>query len=274
MGLTVFLLDFHRFENIHKFILPKLLQEECVTQIVIAHGSYDYVGQNERFPRLEADEIKSFEWDGKQILRIQDTLNDTYKCFRRWIWMERLSQRGLLLNDWILTHDDDFYFVKGQIERILSVRDKGLCICGSGGRDYSQKDKYTYQRVEGLCRIALGQSILLSISSVLDVCRMVREFDVPPCILHEDDIVVSFLLGKGEPVHFGLSTHKILLESLSSQWKRPDHILSRNRTAYWILTRLQGVSLPTNFPPRSHSLSTIGGKQTTSQSIELLSLSQ
>jgi hypothetical protein len=80
--------------------------------------------------------------------------------------------------------------------------------------------------------------MLLSVSSVLEVSRIVSILDVPLDILHEDDIVVSLLLGKGNPVHFGLHAQKILLPSPNARWHRRDHIVKRNASADWILSHL------------------------------------
>jgi hypothetical protein len=154
--------------------------------------------------------------------------------------MERLFKQGLLQNDLLLTHDDDYMFRQGEISRLVTLwkEKKGICICGSGGRDYSLPQKYSFRSVNGPCRIAVGQSMLLSVSSVLEVSRRVSILDVPLDILHEDDIVVSLLLGKGNPVHFGLHSQKILLPSPNARWHRRDHIAKRNASADWILSHL------------------------------------
>jgi hypothetical protein len=267
MTLTVFLLDYQRFSNILERILPALLHEECVSQIIICHGSHDYVSKAApNFHRLEDNEMYTFEWKGKQILRIQDPLNQDYQCFRRWIWIERMAQQGFLLNQLVLTHDDDFLFHPGEIFKLLEAwnQRKGICICGSGGRDYSLPSKYTFREMNGPCRIAVGQSILLSVGSVIDVSSKVKSWNIPLHILHEDDIVVSLILGKGEPLHYGVQAAKWLLPSPNARWKRRDHIVKRNETADWILIHLATASSMSNCPPHLRSLSTIGDKPLTS----------
>jgi hypothetical protein len=82
MTLTVFLLDYKRFPNILHKILPSLLSDSFVSQIVICHGSYDYDDfHHEKFPRLQENEVQIVEWEGKQVLRIQDPLNSQYEIF-------------------------------------------------------------------------------------------------------------------------------------------------------------------------------------------------
>ena len=118
MSVTVFILDYQRFPNIQRKILPSLLQEGCISQIVICHGSYHYdsIG-DKRFPRLQEGEIQTFTIGHTQIIRIQDPLNDTYECFRRWIWIEKLHKEKKLLNSLIFTHDDDIFFAPGKLIR-------------------------------------------------------------------------------------------------------------------------------------------------------------
>ena len=271
MTLTVFLLDYKRFPNILQNILPSLLREPCVSQIVICHGSHDYEDfHHERFPPLQDNEIQIVEWEGKQILRIQDPLNHQYECFRRWIWIDRLSKKGLLRNPLVLTHDDDFVFVSGEIPKLLELwsLQKGLCICGSGGRMFQEPFKYILRIVNGSCNIAVGQSMLLPVSLVVQVCAEVEQLKIPLEILHEDDVVVSLLVGKGNCVHYGYAAQKYSLPSPNARWHRPDHIQRRNRTADWILTHLSSASSTTNSPPHSRCPSTTDDTLQTSEPID------
>lgn len=254
MQITVFILDYQRFLNIARSILPRLLNEPLVNQIVICHGSYFYDSiKHPLFPRLSPNEIQQFDISGTQIIRIQDTLNYTYQCFRRWIWIEKLYEKGYLQNSYILTHDDDFFFKEGEIQKIVDVKDRGLCICGTGGR-FSKP--YRLQRVNGPCPIAVGQSMLLSVQNVLKVCHDVRTLKINPTILHEDDIVVSILLGKGEPLHYGISLNKHELPSPNARCRRSNHLILRDNTAKTILRYLQDALSPANSPLHSHSLET------------------
>jgi hypothetical protein len=274
MSLTVFLLDYQRFQNILHGILPALLQDSCVNQIIVCHGSFDYTKvHHEKFSRLEPNEIQLFEWEGKQIIRIQDPFNDQYQCFRRWIWIDRLFKQGLLINHLVLTHDDDFVFFQGETCKLLDLwaQQKGVCVCGSGGRMFREPSKYILRAVNGPCNIAVGQSMLLSVASVVQVCAEVEKMAIPLEILHEDDIVVSLLLGKGENVHYGYSCQKYSLPSPNARWHRPDHILRRNESAEWILTRLPVSSSTPNCPLHLHSPSTTDDRLLTSESIAPLS---
>jgi len=268
MTLTVFILDYQRFTNIVRFILPKLLHTPFISQIILCHGSYEYEWeQDARFPRLEENEVQIVEWEGKQIIRIQDPLNEHYQCYRRWIWIERLHKNGLLKNELLLTHDDDYMFYEGEIATMMSLwnQQKGLCICGSGGRNYSAPIKYRLRAANGPCNIAVGQSMLLSVSSILDACKQAEDMKIPPEILFEDDIVISLLVGKGRFVHYGVSARKKTLPSPNARWQRINHIQLRNKTADWILTRLADASLATNYPPHLHSQPTIDDTPPTSE---------
>jgi hypothetical protein len=276
MSITVFILDYQRFPNIQRKILPSLLQEGCISQIVICHGSYHYdsIG-DKRFPRLQEGEIQTFTIGHTQIIRIQDPLNDTYECFRRWIWIEKLHKEKKLLNSLIFTHDDDIFFAPGEINKILQawIQQKGLCICGDGGRNYKE-NLYTMDKINGSCSIAIGQSMLLSVSSVLDVCRHVEQMKIPLEILYEDDIVVSLLLGGGKPLHYGLSTRKYMLPSPNARWRRSNHLEQRNRSAAWILRYLEDASSISSSPPHLHSEATTADTPPTLLTIEPLPLSQ
>jgi hypothetical protein len=262
MHITVFILDYQRFPNIASRILPQLLSEPLVNQIVICHGSYFYEHiRHPLFPRLSPNEIRQFDVSGTQILRIQDTLNPTYQCFRRWIWVEKLYEKGYLQNSLLLTHDDDFIFQNGEVQRIVALKDKGICICGSGGRFYHP---YTLQSANGPCPIAVGQSMLLSVQNILKVCQDVRTLGIPSTVLYEDDIVVSLLLGQGKNLHFGVHLAKTMLPSPKSRWHRWNHLTLRNKTAECVLRYLQGALSLTNSPLHSHSLETTLGTFETS----------
>jgi hypothetical protein len=277
MTLTVFLLDYQRFANILHFILPKLLHDSSVSQIILSHGTYEYEWeQDPRFPRLEENEVQIFEWEGKQIIRIQDPLNEQYQCYRRWIWIDRLYKNGLLKNELLLTHDDDYMFYEGEIANMISLwnQKKGICICGSGGRNYTVPIKYRLRAVNGPCNVVVGQSILLSISSVLEACRLVEELKIPEEILFEDDIVISFLVGKGEFVHFGYFARKLALPSPNARWQRANHIFLRNRTADWMITQLVNASLVPSCPPHLRFQPTTDDTLTTSETTVTQTLSQ
>ena len=272
MHVTVFILDYQRFPNIAYSILPHLLNEPLVNQIIISHGSYFYENSNHPlFPRLSPNEIHEFDISGTQILRVQDNLNPTYQCFRRWIWIEKLYEKGYLKNSFVLTHDDDFCFKEGGIQQILELRKKGICICGSGGRFYHP---YTLQSANGACPIAVGQSMLISIQNVLTVCKQVRTLGIRSIILYEDDIVVSLLLGKGKNLHYGIEIEKTILPSPKARWQRFNHLTLRNKTAEIVLRYLKEASSEPNSLQHLHSLSTISCTQGTSLPIQPLPLSQ
>jgi len=270
MTVTVFVLDYQRFLNILNKILPSLFKEDCVSQIIICHGSFEYEKANhERFPRLEQNEIQQFEWNSKQIIRIQDPLNEKYKCYRRWIWIEELYAKNLLLNKVILTHDDDFLFAPGEIKNLYNIwiQRKELYSVGTG-RNYTINFQYCMKDIIGTCQIIIGQSMLLSVSSVLDACRKARQMNIPIEILHEDDIVISLLVGNGESSHFGVKTIKKNLPAPNARMNRPDHVENRTKTLQWVLTHL-GVDLSKpNCPLHLHSLSTTDDMLLTSLSTE------
>jgi hypothetical protein len=262
MFLTVFILDYQRFPNIVNSILPRLLLEPSVNQIIISHGSFAYENANHHlFPHLEQNEIQTFDLSGKQIVRIQDDLNPVYECFRRWIWIEKLYKKNYIKNSYILTHDDDFYFQKGQIQRLFHARKKGICICGSGGR---LLHPYLIKSVNGPCPIAIGKSMLISVENVITVCQEVKRIGIPTYILHEDDIIVSLILGKGESVHYGVYVPKFVLPSPYARCFRTNHLMFREQTAIAVLRYIKAASLKPNYPPHLHSLSTTDDKLMTS----------
>ena len=129
-------------------------------------------------------------------------------------------------------------------------------------------------KINGSCSIAIGQSMLLSVSSVLDVCRHVEQMKIPLEILYEDDIVVSLLLGGGKPLHYGLSTRKYMLPSPNARWRRSNHLEQRNRSAAWILRYLEDASSISSSPPHLHSEATTADTPPTLLTIEPLPLSQ
>ncbi len=272
MSLTVFILDHKRFPNILHHILPSLDTVACINQIIIAHSNTDYEKEkNEDFPLLKPNTIDITNRNGKQLIRIQDSeLNDVYQCYRRWIWIERLAQQDLIANPCILTHDDDFVFAQGEIQRLLETwqQRKGLIICGDGGRSFSGST-YSFRQVNGPCNIAVGQSMIISISQVLQVTEIVRKCGIPPEILHEDDIVVSLILGEGDPVHYGIGMRKKHFPSRDARFHRPNHIALRIQSARYILSILKVSSSKPSCPPHSHSLSTIDDKLATSDPIDL-----
>lgn len=272
MSLTVFLLDYKRFPNILHHILPSLLNEGCINQIIIAHANTDYINENdEHFPLLQADAIDITNMNGKQIIRIQDSkLNDTYQCFRRWIWLNRLLLEGVIQNSYILTHDDDFVFMPGEIEQLLQLKlqNKGRIICGEGGRSFSGTT-YSFRQIFARCNIAVGQSMLLEASSILDAYKVIQKAGIPPEILHEDDIVMSLLIGEGNAVHFGARTKKKYFTSPDARFLRPNHIALRIRTGQYIMQVLKVSSSKPNYLQRSHSPSTTDDMLLTSDPIDL-----
>lgn len=240
MSLTVFILDYKRFPTVLHHILPSLMSVDCINQIVIAHATTEYLDEKDnRFCQLEANEIRITNMNEKQLIRIQDSdLNDTYECYRRWIWIEKLVKDGLIQNPLLLTHDDDFIFADGEIERLVKLKDKGIIVCGEGGRS-SDGTSYSFRRHYGACNIALGQSMLLNTSSILEATALVQKHTIPPEILHEDDIVISFLIGKGNPVHYGAAIKKQYFITADARFRRPNHIALRLQTINYMLTLLK-----------------------------------
>ena len=155
---------------------------------------------------------------------------------------------------------DGFHQHAGRSDRPVPLR---------RGRIFQEPSNYILRIVNGPCNIAVGQSMLLPVSSVVHVCSLVEQLQIPLEILHEDDVVVSFLIGRGTFVHWGYAAQKYSLPSPNARWHRHDHIARRNRTADWILKCLAGVSSTTNFPQHLHFPSTTDDTLPTSEPIGL-----
>lgn len=253
MSVTVLILNWRRPENLKDRILPSLLADPCVSQILIAHGDPATVFGVGR-PLLEGEHVS----DGK-ITHIGDyAANDVYRSFRRWLLVRTLVDSGVLTDGYLHVQDDDLVFQQGYLEAMREAFEagRGTLICGTVGRVCGD-GLYNTTSVVGPCDIVVGQSIFSTVRILADAVRGM--VGIPFGVLREDDIVMSYLAngaGKKTP-HYALRYPCHLLPSPDALSDRPGHREARGRAVQFMVLRESHrpyVSVGAVFKQEAHAL--------------------
>ena len=253
MSVTVLILNWRRPENLKNRILPNLLADPCVSQILIAHGDPATVFGVGR-PLLEGEHVV----DGK-ITHIGDyAANGVYRSFRRWLLVRTLADSGVLTNGYLHVQDDDLVFQRGHLEAMREAFEagRGTLICGTVGR-ILKTNTYDPTSVIGPCDLVVGQSIFSTVRILADA---VRGMDgIPFGVLREDDLVMSCLAnvaGK-KTSHYALRYPCHLLPSPDALSDQPGHREARGRAVRFMLSRETErpyVSVGAVFKQEAHAL--------------------
>lgn len=232
----VLILSWARPRNMIDHILPALLQEECVSKIIIAHGNPKTIfGVPEGLADGEVLRQENIWHIGNYAS------NEKLKCFRRWELIRQLKRDGLLEEECILVQDDDIVFGPGEIVKIAQAyhEGKGVLVTGSGGRNIVG-GKYNMASIYGKCDIALGQSIFTKVDTICRAVDTIYERGIPADLYtYEDDITMSYFTLPGGKLqdrqHYGL---KLAMRGLSQNHAvcaRKNHLQQRNRTLGYLL---------------------------------------
>jgi len=252
-SVTVLILNWKRPENLKNRILPSLVSDPCVSQILIAHGDPMTVFGVGR-PLLEGEHVS----DGK-ITHIGDyAANGVYRSFRRWLLVRTLADSGVLTDGYLHVQDDDLVFQRGHLEAMREAFEAGhgTLICGTVGR-ILKNHTYDPTSVIGHCDLVVGQSIFSTVRILADA---VRGMDgIPFGVLREDDLVMSCLTnGAGDKTpHYALRYPCHLLPSPDALSDRPGHREARGRAVRFMLSRETErpyVSVGAVFKQEAHAL--------------------
>lgn len=240
MAFPVLLLNYKRPNNINHYILPALLKESCVSLVIIAHGEPSTV-----FGACQPLQDGEIQKIGK-VWHIGDYANNTtYKCFRRWLLIEKL--RSSLPGDCIMVQDDDVVFAPGELKILYTAyqEKKGVLVSGTYGRQL-EGESYKYGNFFGKVELVLGQNIFGSVDAFCKAVKKITDANTPiDTVAFEDDIAMccNVLVDPQEirkQPHYAMNLRRTYLAQNDAVCNRPNHVESRTRAVqYWLVNKIE-----------------------------------
>jgi hypothetical protein len=233
-SIAVIILNYKRQQNIRDIILPRLVNNKHVSTVIIAHGLHNSVFGVDR-PLEDGEIIRN----GKVLHIGNFKANDEFVCWRRWKLIKELKDKGILIEEYIHSQDDDLVFDDITIPTLLDIysQGRGILVSGVPARN-TINTIYTFKNINESCNIVLGRSIFTKVDII---CKAVEKADalrMPNEILKQDDICMSYLSLDNISDYTAMKHYSVKcifrnLPANNALSSHEDHTKKRNNAVYY-----------------------------------------
>lgn len=235
--ITVILLNWLRPNNIEQSILPKLLEEQNISNIIIAHCNPLSVFGIQNQTLKNGNIIKQ----DKIIHYGCFDLYEKYGTFCKWLVLNDVNKKEFLSNV-VMSQADTFVFEIGEIKKLLSAHlsNEGVLISGINGLNFKSHEYVDNNTIFDNCHIASADNILGNKTTLCNAVDKIMKLNLPPEILKEEEILMNmFTLDNLKYItHKKHKSVKCLTNALLSSnclFDKKTDIINKNRALNYLL---------------------------------------